>query len=66
MKKDNSSKKAKSSVLKEIMDLADSVMVGDMKPKMVSIEMSPVDDDEDDDKKDKEMSKEDYAKMLGM
>jgi len=57
-------KKAKSSVLKEIMDLADSVMVGDMKPKCISIEMGP--EDEDEDKKPGEMSKADYAKMLGM
>lgn len=61
MKKDTS-KAAKKSVLKEMMELASSVMTDKMKDKVSAVKIEL--DEDDDDKKGH--SKEDYAKMLGM
>ena len=64
--KKGSGSKAKSSVLKEIMELADSVMTDKMKDKVTGVKIEMDDEDDDKKKKGKGPCKEDYAKMLGM
>ena len=73
MKHNKDSAKAKQSVLKEIQDLAGSVMAKSMKHglmhKSVTIEMGKKDEDDEENEgghMKKGHSKEDYAKMLGM